>query len=251
MSAWFASERWIFSRHKGTKWLQDSLDDVWDAMTSIPPIPWLSEIVPAFFHLIFSALSIVLSRTRKAALGASSTLTNLFTGPSEASDTLEEDENSLPSGSLASPEPLFTAFRNRRGSEGTQVTSAGHGESKSPASPSTIDFSIPEKGGPVSAPASPGRGRFANAVRSVMMMRAASGGLASPHRKRTMSSSMILPDRRKETMHAPLKRSRVAALVPQLQKLATTQDLPAHQALVRHLQFSPDGKFLATSRWVR
>lgn len=52
-------------------------------------------------------------------------------------------------------------------------------------------------------------------------------------------------------MHAPLKRSRVAALVPQLQKLATTQDLPAHQALVRHLQFSLDGKFLATSSWDR
>ena len=45
-------------------------------------------------------------------------------------------------------------------------------------------------------------------------------------------------------------RSRVAALVPKLKILDTTQDLAAHQALVRHLQFSPDGKYLDTSRSV-
>lgn len=43
-------------------------------------------------------------------------------------------------------------------------------------------------------------------------------------------------------------RSRVAALVPRLRSLKPTQDIAAHQAPVRHLQFSPDGKFLATSR---
>ncbi|EEB94997.1 hypothetical protein MPER_06102 [Moniliophthora perniciosa FA553] len=46
-------------------------------------------------------------------------------------------------------------------------------------------------------------------------------------------------------------RSRVSALVPKLTCLEATQDLAAHQALVRHLQFSPDGKFLATSSWDR
>jgi WD40 repeat protein len=37
-------------------------------------------------------------------------------------------------------------------------------------------------------------------------------------------------------------------LRPKLLKLEATGALEAHQALVRHLQFSPDGKFLATSR---
>lgn len=46
-----------------------------------------------------------------------------------------------------------------------------------------------------------------------------------------------------------LRASRVAALVPKLKSLEATQDLAAHQALVRHLQFSPNGKFLATSRY--
>ena len=42
--------------------------------------------------------------------------------------------------------------------------------------------------------------------------------------------------------------SREATLIPKLQSLEVTQDLDEHQALVRHVQFSPDGKFLATSR---
>ncbi|THH12742.1 hypothetical protein EW146_g7414 [Bondarzewia mesenterica] len=248
VSAWFASERWVFSRHKGTKWLQDSIDDIWDAVTSIPPFPWLSDIIADLFR----AVSTFFARTRNAALGASSKLTNLFSGPSaDGADVISEDENSLPSATAGSPDPIFMSHRHRRGSEGTQFT-----EPKSPASPSTIEFSIPEKG--PSSPnggsemGSPPRGRFASAVRSVMMMRAASGGLALPRRQRTLSSTlMATSERMKETTHVPPRRSRVAGLVPQLQGLKTTQDLPAHQALVRHLQFSPNGKFLATSSWDR
>ena len=46
-------------------------------------------------------------------------------------------------------------------------------------------------------------------------------------------------------------KSRLSALVPKLVLLETTQDLPAHTALVKHIQFSPDGKYLATSSWDR
>jgi hypothetical protein len=42
----------------------------------------------------------------------------------------------------------------------------------------------------------------------------------------------------------------VARLVPTLKDFAPTQEFAAHQALVRHLQFSPNGNFLATSRLV-
>lgn len=72
--------------------------------------------------------------------------------------------------------------------------------------------------------------------------------------QRTMSNSASGSDgyvRRKErrmTSHLPVRSSRVASLVPKLRGMETTQDLAAHSALVRHLQFSPDGKFLATSR---
>jgi hypothetical protein len=96
-------------------------------------------------------------------------------------------------------------------------------------------------------PSSPGRQLWRNAVRSVKMHSAVVSPY-EPYRQRTTSSG----DRKRST-HAgePVKavfRSRVAALVPKLKMLETTQDLAAHQALVRDLQFSPDGKYLATSR---
>ncbi|RXW12919.1 hypothetical protein EST38_g12932, partial [Candolleomyces aberdarensis] len=60
-------------------------------------------------------------------------------------------------------------------------------------------------------------------------------------------------ERRRILMPEPVSnvKSRISALVPKLALLETTQDLPPHTALVRHIQFSPDGKYLATSSWDR
>lgn len=54
-----------------------------------------------------------------------------------------------------------------------------------------------------------------------------------------------------EDLGPKLMVSRVAGLVRRLNCLETTQDLAVHTALVRHLQFSPNGRYLATSRCVR
>ncbi len=54
-----------------------------------------------------------------------------------------------------------------------------------------------------------------------------------------------------ESVPGMLRSSRVAVLVPKLKSLETTQDLASHAGLVRHLQFSPDGNYLATARCVR
>ncbi|KAF7318782.1 Catabolite degradation [Mycena chlorophos] len=50
---------------------------------------------------------------------------------------------------------------------------------------------------------------------------------------------------------AMLVRSRVAALTPKLTALVGTKALDEHRALVRHMQFSPDGKYLVTNSWDR
>jgi WD40 repeat protein len=99
---------------------------------------------------------------------------------------------------------------------------------------------------------SPARTRFASLVRAAVLMRRSTAGatpalmLTSPARQRTASSSRF------PTMGpVGVKTSRLAALTPKLRSLEPTQDLAAHQALVRHLQFSPDGKYLATSSWDR
>ena len=99
--------------------------------------------------------------------------------------------------------------------------------------------------------AAPGRGRFANAVRAVIKMRTASAAFPvegrNPRRQRTMSSDGNGNGREAEPVGV-LKNSRVGTLMPKLRSLQTTQSFEAHSALVRHLQFSPNGKFLATSR---
>ncbi|KAI0064262.1 WD40 repeat-like protein [Artomyces pyxidatus] len=252
VSAWFASERWVFSRHKGKKWLQDSLDDAWDAVTSITLVHFLVELVRS----TVISFRVASKRTREAAIQASSTLTNLFSRHSSDNIGASSSENSLPS--AASPEGVLTSLRTRRGSDGTFATSPVS-EPKSPTiGGSTVDFHMSEKtgsGSPTVSPVSPSRLRFTNAVRSVMMMQQASGmsGFTSPSRSRTLSASLVSPDgvRRKEAVPVPLRTSRAAGLMPKLKGLVATQDLAAHSALVRHLQFSPDGKFLATSSWDR
>jgi hypothetical protein len=99
-------------------------------------------------------------------------------------------------------------------------------------------------GAPTASP--PSRGRFAQAVRNVIKMQQAT------QLARSFSPTLLMPDgtRRQDTLPMPMQASRVAGLVPKLRGLMPTQVLEAHQALVRHLQFSPNGKFLATSRLV-
>ena len=46
-----------------------------------------------------------------------------------------------------------------------------------------------------------------------------------------------------------LRGARVTKVIEELKALKLMQELFPHGALVRHIQFSPNGKYLATSRW--
>ncbi len=84
-----------------------------------------------------------------------------------------------------------------------------------------------------------------------------SAGRAEPIRKRTTSSGFGKSPNfeRKKGMGLGLgepfmnNRARMGVLIPRLLELEPTQDLSVHAALVKHMQFSPDGRFLATSSW--
>jgi WD repeat-containing protein 26 len=245
VSAWFASERWIFSRHKGKKWLQDLLDDWWDAVISIPPFHQFLDGLHAF-GLWSSSIP---HHTRVALTHTRTPVTSIFRRRPAGSFN-SSSENSLPS--VPSPETVVAIPQSsRRGSE--IVLSA------SPVSPtfepksvqgSTVSFTLPsEKSSGMSGTpttSAPSRRRFAQAVRNVIRMQQAT------QLTRSLSPTLLMSDgtRRQDTLPMPMQASRVAGLVPKLRGLMPTQVLEAHQALVRHLQFSPNGKFLATSRLV-
>ncbi|KAH7913231.1 hypothetical protein BJ138DRAFT_1223683 [Hygrophoropsis aurantiaca] len=214
VSAWFASERWIFMQHRGRLWLEDVINETTNRLL-------LLQVVVVTRRIFRQSMD------RVYAVRAS--LKGKMVGKAR-STTKEEDADSLP-------------FTN------PYMTTVHHEEPGSIYSePVERAASLVSDSG-TSAPLFNPRQRFVNAVRSVIMLQApARPPLRAASTDRSFQMS---PIRLTDPTATGLRGSKVASLVPKLKSLDSTQDLPAHQALVRHLQFSPDGKFLATSSWDR
>ncbi|KIY47537.1 hypothetical protein FISHEDRAFT_66082 [Fistulina hepatica ATCC 64428] len=134
-----------------------------------------------------------------------------------------------------------------------------------PLSPSTVAPSVVSdiEAAPTTSrgPETPSRGKqlWRNAIKTVTMSSRMSSAFGSPTRSpvsasRQRSASTVVQHVRGSS--GPLEttkisRSRVATLSQKLRILEPTQDLTVHFGLVRHLQFSPDGKWLSTSSWDR
>lgn len=188
--------------------------------------------------------------------GCSVKVTRVFRthGTSAVPEPNVDPGSSLPT--TITPEPLSpSAFAHHRPSDAGTLKPISEGaisaaRSADGSDEKTMEGDAASVDGQLTA--SNGKKRFANAVRSVMMLRTASAA-TSPRRQRTTStdgarSGSGTPE---ESTTGMLRSSRVTSLVPKLRSLETTQDLAGHVALVRHLQFSPDGNFLATARFVR
>ncbi|PPQ66008.1 hypothetical protein CVT24_011952 [Panaeolus cyanescens] len=291
VSAWFASERWAFARHKGQKWLSDVLNEGTDTFLQLSGISaiatgcvwlydrcsalwdWIARLYTAFVQTFTSCF-------RRSCLGGG-------------------DDVEARAGTPPAPEPSPTyAFDPKdplspikpRTSDATAVMS----EPSMPASPTTgptvinspVDkLSLSDGHAGNANPTSPTKQRWRKAVLTVakrinadqgtgpssfptggatpggmgisVSISGSSGerGRPVPRRQRTTSSNFNpfgpFDNRRKGTDLIPITttKSRVTSLVPKLVELEPTQDLAAHAALVRHMQFSPDGRFLATSSW--
>ncbi|KAF8599354.1 WD40 repeat-like protein [Ceratobasidium sp. AG-I] len=72
-----------------------------------------------------------------------------------------------------------------------------------------------------------------------------------PEPIRSMSTTSFTPEgcHRGDSSERQLNPARMQSLVPMLRTLRSSQTLGEHVALVKHLQFSPDGQFLATCSW--
>jgi len=96
------------------------------------------------------------------------------------------------------------------------------------------------------------RQRFKGAVRYVIMMQRAQSGMQVQSFLRPMMPPRTPSFNRNSTNGmSPIRGPRPPNLIPKLRTLEPIQDLMVHTALVRHLQFSPNGKYLATSSWDR
>ena len=230
VSTWFLFERWVFLRHRGTKWLRDSLDECWIAV---------AEVVSR--RRLLSAMHRASDTFVRAKV-----LLCKFVRPRPSDETIIPPSDSwsslthAPSSTMRrSPYDSAECFRTRSPSPMAPAPPeeplSGHSLNAPPEEVTGIS-------GTAAAAATPARrARFVQAIRSVIIAQQGPTGISR--------ASLFNPECvRQEELRGLIRSSRVARLAPKLRDFAPTQEFAAHQALVRHLQFSPNGNFLATSR---
>lgn len=206
-------------------------------------------------HVVNRILQARFIRMNEALKRLSRKLFGLSDTDSRSQSSDDTDANTLP----------ISHKNNHRASTGPEIFTSRRLSmtSEPPQSPRSYKSftSLPDVEGPA-IPSSPGKELWQRAFRTVKLHTAISsphgmasviGGAPEPLRRRTNSTNLTykFDERRRTITEEPVKvvsRSRIALLQPKLKEIEPTQDLAAHSALVRHLQFSPDGKFLATSR---
>ncbi|KAG6901760.1 hypothetical protein C0995_008235 [Termitomyces sp. Mi166 len=240
VSAWFASERWIYLRHQGRKWLSDALTEYTILLMRLPGMGQAKAFLEFTSDLLLQWVDNLQQFCAKLLC-----IAYARSSSSEQSDDVEAAVLPTAYANNVAPETPTLLLRSRS----DVMTEPPNSPPFSPT-PTINEKSAVDP--PSLAPISPGRQLWTNALRSVRMHSAISSPPPEPRRRRTSSSNII---ERKKTMMSEVEpgkavmRSRVAALSPKLKQLEPTQDVAAHSGLVRHLQFSPDGRYLATSSW--
>ncbi|KAG2030418.1 quinon protein alcohol dehydrogenase-like superfamily [Suillus americanus] len=243
VSAWFASERWTFVHHRGSKWLSDVLKDALRRFMALRLISIISKSFGWGLQCVQKGVEVAGHKLRRVP-----SMGTITTAALEQGDNLTNGEYAHAISRSPEPPPLLSPIRQSTDSHSHfSAEGSSHPNLESPAT----TFS-----GTSNSPITP-RDRLTSAIRSVMMLQSAtsspSNPFSSPTRKRTTSSAFTDVSRvMSETgVTTTYRGSKVASLISKLKSLEATQDLVAHSALVRHLQFSPNGKFLATSSWDR
>ncbi|KIJ36922.1 hypothetical protein M422DRAFT_781979 [Sphaerobolus stellatus SS14] len=282
VSAWFAFERYAYARHKGQRWLADILADLNVDFHRYTGLYWLEDNVPLYLGKVKDStgkhVGKVTSKTMGVMKSGARITSKIFCAlRPKASDSEPDIENGdgdenekLPmpaqmqqsrQGSIAAPTPRLTMgsisprhYSNSNASVTFRTESPLQMTSPTLVVSSADDPATPSTSEPAKAP--PKR-RLANLVRSVIMLQNASGPTPSSRK----SSGLMNAVKAFETGARPRKDSsetftvarltRIMGLKSSLQHLELHEELQPHQALVRHLQFSPNGKWLATCSWDR
>ena len=224
VSAWFAFERWTFTRHRGTKWLMDVLTEVQAEFSKIPPITWISNVPLKHIKQAANATANGVKRA-SASFSVPLRLVHRTSGEDQAS---EDDKcTSLPTvspilhsptsppGPPLQPPPIMPAL--------VETPEA----SQSTTSLSPTDTTVNTDSGLPATVLNPAQMRLATVVRSVMMKRralqftvaAVPGAGTSPRKQRTLSSHASGG----EQVQA-MRTTRVAALIPALRNMEPVHD---------------------------
>ncbi|KAJ7906089.1 hypothetical protein B0H13DRAFT_2194387, partial [Mycena leptocephala] len=237
VSAYFASERYVFLRYNGRKWLVDVLLDLKRQFLVLPGINRTGRIWREFKGRLCTV--------KKAVAHFYKTLNMLSSQSSDYERSVDLEANILP---VLDDQSRQTSAKTRVAP--LQGVSETGPTSLPPSEPAALDNPAVHTTGSEAITTGPTKAKllWKNAMKTIHMR-----SMAGPHRQQTSSS--MAGERKRTLMDEPVMaismRSRISTLRLKLLKLEATDALEAHRALVRDLQFSPDGKFLATSSWDR
>ncbi|KAG8884759.1 hypothetical protein FRB97_003279 [Tulasnella sp. 331] len=308
VALWFAFERWVFSKTKGSKWLWDVINDTRADFLDATGLSWVGRTTKRFGGRwgtqLVRAKTQVYEMSGKVADKLSSTV--LGKPESFASESSDGDLESLAGRDSDSGLPTVNPSSSRslgghgrKFSESSIVSNRSRLVVATPTTPtifqgqelvssptqengpmSILSASSPQSppsdnhvtlespsASPVALP-SPARAKFQRMVRQVVRSRAlinkpTLGNIfPGPQPLRRQTTGVSVPET--TGSHGPhhastsdgrerlaVRPPRITVLIPALRQLRASQYLDWHQGLVRHLQFSMDGKWLATCSWDR
>ncbi|KAG1805570.1 WD40-repeat-containing domain protein [Suillus subaureus] len=224
VSAWFVAERWVFVHYHGQVWLDDVINEATHRMLGLCLVVAMRNII----HWCIFTISGLLKRV-------SFKFPDMITRIGRRDHTLPTIQEGPPMDDLSHHRDISTSACSAFTDHPTSIKGLASEDSKS--SHSAI-----------------ARQRFKGAVRSVIVMQQQQAGRPlMPQRIPSFdwNSAMGMSPTRPSSVDLDAIRGPRAALIPKLKTLEPVQDLSVHTALVRHLQFSPSGKYLATSSWDR
>lgn len=246
VSVWLIAERWVSTRYRGKKWLDDALMDITGALFQIRVLGISRRVLKKFGSGVAVGCLCTAAALRRKLFNVSQ-----YFCASDQGDTLPVSSRDIPSPGLHGISPDDQAYTlneyEPQISEKSLTSDVGtltRSQSSMLISSENSPVFRPDPLGCAPLPLSPGKQRWRDAYR---IIRAGNALRVTPSRiPLRRSVSTMGPSATKSSAAKP--RSRPADLAAKLRTLEVIQDLPVHSALVRHLQFSPNGKYLATSR---
>jgi hypothetical protein len=245
VSIWLIAERWVSVRYRGKKWLDDAIMDITGALFESPVLSISRRVLKKFGSSLAVPCLCTAAVLRRGLFNVSQCF-----GADNQGNTLPVSSRDIPSPGLHSISPDDRAYTmndfdlpNSEKSPTSEIGTPIRSQT-SMSSPEKTSIFRPDQLASVSPPLSPGKRRWRDAYR---IIRASNALRVTPSRsplRRSMST--MGPSALKSS--ASRSRPRPVDLAARLRTLEVIQDIPVHSALVRHLQFSPNGEYLATSR---
>ena len=224
MPIWFAFERWIFNWHDGNKLLSDVLTESARGLLNVRIVAWSLDQYRRMepFNKRVASRSTPVIRSIKKILSRI-----LYTTETVVDVASTTDDSAILNYPLEPITPDLEA----------QNTPVGHTSEQADHPPLS------------------GKERFKRTVHKVMVMQRMKVTDPSTVRSRTGLRPVLRNSRRHHTgmsdINTTVPSGISGTLVPRLKNLEVVQKLDVHTGLVRDMQFSPDGKYLATARRVK